>query len=517
MADEFSSYDEVPYVGRIHSQSHIEVAATIGRLFGLNAADPQRCRVLEIGCADGTNLATMAYHLPDSEFVGIDGAKSQIELGQKLVDALSLSNVELLAMDLREIGPEMGAFDYIIAHGIFSWIADDARHAMLQVCRDRLKPDGIAYISYNCYPGWHLYEQLRGIMRFHSRGMSSTKQEIEQARAIINFMGTAIVDTDSPRAEFFRDVVPSVLRMSDDYLYHEYLEVNNKPMYFHEFIAMAMVHGMQYLGETAFYAMMSANYPEAVRDTLDRISHNILELEQYMDFLRNRRFRCTLLCHREVGVERSVGLDPIVNFRIGFRYPPDDPDHDLRSDDPLQYTSPDNEETAVIVQDPVHKVALSHLVSHAPASVPFRAVADHCAAVLGREADVLMMSELADLFMKLYTQSLCEFHVFQPPVTGTVAKRPIASRLARYQAYHSRIISSQLHEMVQLGDNQSREVLARLDGTRTVDDLVADLLPMLPDESRAQLDDPASAMRASIEMILRRLARQGVLIPAGAE
>ena len=133
--------------------------------------------------------------------------------------------------------------------------------------RDR--PSGIAYISYNVYPGWHYYEQLRGMMRFHSRGMSSVTEEIQQARAIIRFVGDAIIDTGSPRAEFFKSVMPDILQMNDDYVYHEYLELNNRPMYFYEFIGMAMQHGMQYLGETMFHSMMSSNYPEKVAATLE--------------------------------------------------------------------------------------------------------------------------------------------------------------------------------------------------------------------------------------------------------
>ena len=235
----------------------------------ISPAAPEDCRVLEIGCADGSNIITMAFHLPGSTFVGIDGSAPQIERGQKIVDDLSLDNITLLACDLRDVGEDMGDFDYIIAHGIFSWIAEDARHALMQLCRARLKPSGIAYISYNVYPGWHYYEQLRGMMRFHSRGMSSVTEEIQQARAIIRFVGDAIIDTGSPRAEFFKSVMPDILQMNDDYVYHEYLELNNRPMYFYEFIGMAMQHGMQYLGETMFHSMMSSNYPEKVAATLE--------------------------------------------------------------------------------------------------------------------------------------------------------------------------------------------------------------------------------------------------------
>jgi methyltransferase-like protein/cyclopropane fatty-acyl-phospholipid synthase-like methyltransferase len=517
MADEFLSYEEVPYLGRIHFQSHLNNLATVATLFGMSPAPPASCRVLEIGCADGSNIITMAYHLPDATFVGIDGAASQIKAGEQTIAELGLKNITLQTADLRDLGESIGQFDYIIAHGIFSWIAEDARNALLKVCRERLTEQGVAYISYNTYPGWHFYDQIRGIMRFHIRGMSSIKEEIEQAKAVIRFVGTSVIDASSPRAEFFKQVMPTVLSMNPDYLYHEYLEENNRPMYFHEFIGMAMAHGMQYLGESLFNSMMSSNYPEHIRDTLDRISHNILELEQYMDFLRNRRFRCTLLCRGELTLERAVGLEPLVDFLISFSFRQDEPDNVLTEDSSLQFTSIDDDETAVVVQHPLHKLALAHLSSRWPASVHFSDIAAHCCDALDIERTAETDSDLADLFMKLFTQSFAEFKLVEPPMTPDIEERPRATRLARYQAMNSRVVSSQRHEMVQLADNQSREVIARLDGTRTIDQIVDELVPLLEEESRAAMDDPVVVLRASVEMILKRMARQGVLIPQGAE
>jgi len=517
MAGEFLSYEQVPYLGRIHYQSHINNLAVAATLFGMQPAPPDRCRVLEIGCADGSNIITMGYHLPNSTFVGVDGAPSQIESGRQIVAELGLDNVELRAADLRDLGEDLGEFDYIIAHGIFSWIAEDAREALLELCRRHLAPQGVAYVSYNCYPGWHFYNQLRGIMRFHVRGMSTIQEEIDQARAIVRFVGSAIVDTGSPRAEFFKAVLPTVQTMNPDYLYHEYLEENNRPMYFHEFITQAIGHKLQYLGESVFHSMMTTNYPPEIRDTLDRISNNIVELEQYMDFLRNRRFRCTLLCHDAVGLERSVELDPVAGFRVGFSYRSDDPDNDLYQPTPLAFSDTDDAESSVTVQAPLHKLALSMLSAAWPEALPFEDVAASCCAKLDREVTPEVRSELSDLFMKLFIQGFGEFFVTQPPLTSTISQRPEVSRLARYQACNARVISSQRHEMVQLNDNQSRAVIARLDGSRTLDDVVDELLPLLEEESRAAMSDPRGVLRTSVEMILKRLAREGLLIPDGAE
>ena len=517
MAHESMSYDEVPYIGRIHFQSHVDALSTIARLFGMSPASPHRCRVLEIGCADGSNIITMGYHLPESTFIGIDGSAPQIEHGQTIIADLGLSNVTLKTADLRDIGEELGQFDYIIAHGIFSWIAEDARRALLQLCRDRLTPEGVAYISYNTYPGWHYYEQLRGMMRFHSRGMSSIAEEIQQARAIVQFVGKAIIDTDSPRAAFFKSVVPNILQMSDDYVYHEYLELNNRPMYFYEFIGQAHQHDLQYLGESNFHSMMSSNYPEKVASTLEEISHNILELEQYMDFLRNRRFRCTLLCREELNLVRSIELEPLKEMKAAFWFDPAEPDHDTTVKGPLTFSSPDDTETEVIVSQPLHKTVLMLMAKRWPAAVPFKELLAEATALLNIEPTDEVATDIAELIMQLYTQSFTELHTFQAPMLNHVEESPRATRLARYQARHCRVLSSQKHHMVPMPDPQTREVVARLDGTRTIPELAAELLPLVDDAVLAELDDPIAALTANVKLILAKMAAKGVLVPEGVD
>jgi len=512
MAKESESYEKVPYIGRMHAQSHVDALATVATLFGVTPQSPESCRVLELGCADGTNITGMAFNLPNSQFVGIDGSETQIEAGRGIIADLGLTNVTLHCQDLRNIGPELGKFDYIIAHGIFSWIAQDARCALLKICRDMMQPNGIAYISYNCYPGWHRYEQLRGMMKFHSRGMETVKEEIEQARAIVQFVGNAIVDSESTRAEFFKQIMPDVLRMSSDYLFHEYLEANNQPMYFHEFIEMAKTHDLQYLGESLFHTMMSSNYPESVKETMNRISHNIIELEQYMDFVRDRRFRCTLLCHAEIELERSISLNHILNFKVGFPFR----NEETREDGGTRFINVRNTDIEVIAKEELHKVALAHLSENWPRCLPFSEVVAHCEKTANINPTPQAQTELADLFMTLYTQSFMEFHVFEAPINPTIDEKPIVSRLVRYQARNGRVVGSQKHDMFSLDDVLIRLLLERLDGTHNLDQVTDALLPKISKETRAQWDDPRQSLRTLIEECFQRLAAESVLIPSNA-
>src|SRR5580693_4601208 len=122
MQNQPTSYDSVIYPSYTHPQTHPDRLAVIGSLFGLEPAPVNRCRVLELGCGNGTNLVPMAWGLPQSEFVGIDLAALPVERGQRMIRDLALKNVRLVQGDLLQVDAGWGKFDYIIAHGLYSWV-----------------------------------------------------------------------------------------------------------------------------------------------------------------------------------------------------------------------------------------------------------------------------------------------------------------------------------------------------------------------------------------------------------
>src|SRR5262252_5947803 len=149
VSEPLTQYDEVRYTSRPLAQTHPDRLATLASWFGMRPAAVDRCRVLELGCGTGANLIPMALGLPESSFVGVDLATSAIAEGQAMATALELANIDLRALDVRTIPDQLGAFDYIIAHGLFSWVTHDVQEHILEVCTTRLTPEGVAYISYN--------------------------------------------------------------------------------------------------------------------------------------------------------------------------------------------------------------------------------------------------------------------------------------------------------------------------------------------------------------------------------
>ncbi|MGV8073237.1 MAG: methyltransferase regulatory domain-containing protein [Syntrophobacteraceae bacterium] len=301
-----NTYDEIPYSIQPYPQTHPDHLATLGRLFGLSPTPISHCRVLELGCAGGGNLIPMAYQLPESEFLGVDLSGRQVEMAQTAIRDLNLRNVKIAQADLLEVDGSWGDFDYIICHGVYSWVPDEVRDCILKISSENLSPQGIAYISYNTYPGWRLREMIRDMMPFHANQFTDPGQRIEQAKAFMDFPGLAIPADGSPRGLLVCEELNELRSHEDSYLFHEYLGKVNVPVYFNQFVERAGQHGFQCLAEAEFSAMFMNRFPKETAETLERISQDLIRTEQYMDFIRNRRFRQTLLCHECHTLKRNL-------------------------------------------------------------------------------------------------------------------------------------------------------------------------------------------------------------------
>ena len=154
-------YDAVDYGGFVNPNSHPGQMAAMGLLHGLSPAAVEGCRVLEIGCNQGRNLIPMACAIPGATFLGVDLAAAPIARGQERIERLGLRNIRLMQGDLMEFGrtPDaawdgtLGPFDYIIAHGVYAWVPGAVRDGLLELCRELLTPEGVAFITYNALPG----------------------------------------------------------------------------------------------------------------------------------------------------------------------------------------------------------------------------------------------------------------------------------------------------------------------------------------------------------------------------
>src|SRR5579872_1247924 len=147
------AYDSVDYPSSALPQAHPGHLYAVSQMFGVNAAPVENCRYLEIACGEGTHLIAAAIGLPNAKFVGIDLSSAAIERGNTIIAELGLSNVTLSTADLTNWVPPTDGFDYVIAHGLYSWVPKFVRDGLFALLSRCLGKEGVGYVSYNAYPG----------------------------------------------------------------------------------------------------------------------------------------------------------------------------------------------------------------------------------------------------------------------------------------------------------------------------------------------------------------------------
>jgi SAM-dependent methyltransferase/methyltransferase-like protein len=518
-----TSYDEIPYGSNVFSYSHPDRLATLATLLGMSPPSVDRCRVLELGCGTGTNLICMAVTLSQSRFVGIDLSPRQIAMGQEIVQTLGLTNVELKALSLMDVDEQFGQFDYILCHGVYSWVPEPVQDRILTICARNLAPNGVAYVSYNTYPGWHLRGMVREMMRFHVRQFDEPVVRIEQARALLEFLLECVGESKNVYGEMLKTEAEMLEGTGDTYLYHEHLEEVNYPVYFHQFAERAAAHRLQYLAEAQPTALPITLSPSA-RETLERISVDLIHGEQYLDFVRNRTFRRTLLCHAAIPLQRPPRPQTVLHLQLAARLQPNAPTVDLDPRTAVEFQSV--EKISLTVQDPLLKAALVYLLEVWPRIVPFEtlwnSVVERVRQALppGAVPDDLDSLPLADALLQCFLSNLVELHVHAPEFTIAVSERPSASPLVRLQAQNGNPITSLRHRAVEVTGFE-RQLLPFLDGSRTQTEVLETLISAvargdLHIEREGQplrdVDRIHELMSEALEPSLQRLARCALFI-----
>jgi SAM-dependent methyltransferase len=479
------AYDTVPYHSKPFAQSAPEQLAIMGKLFGLNPPDIKTARVLELGCSAGGNIIPLAAKYPGVQAVGMDISKVEIGHGQEIVDKLGLPNCSLLVLDIVKAQSEItGQFDYIICHGVFSWVPEAVRHAILDIVRDHLTPEGIAYISYNVYPGWKQREVIREMMMFHAGSRTTPAERLQQAKAILEYTKNISAE-HSTYGKLLRDEAAQVSRAQDYYLYHEYLEIENNPMYFKEFIGLASQRQLAYLGEAGLADMAPQRLGKEIHETLSHLSNgNILATEQYMDFFTNRTFRQTLLVHEAQAskVNRGLGPQSLKGFTFSTSLAMDADFKPVPGQAPLaQYK--DNFGRSLGVNGALALATIQALVAANPTGLLFETLVHQLTARvpgLATNPPQAISDAVGMELMNLLVQNVVRL-ALDPLVLPPESNTPRAYPLARVQAEMGQDWATNLlHQPVGISPAH-RAVLAQLDGQCTQAELEAELLAQLQD------------------------------------
>ncbi|MHB8799405.1 MAG: methyltransferase regulatory domain-containing protein [Thermoanaerobaculia bacterium] len=509
MASAGSEYDEVPYLAPSFANTYPDALAVAALLRGLDAPPFAGARILELGCARGANLVPMAWSMPGAEFVGVDLSRRQIEAARERAAAAATPNLTFHAMDLRDVDESFGAFDYVIAHGLFSWVPGDVQEALLEVCARRLSPNGVAYLSYNTLPGWSSGVMFREMVLYRVRGIADPSERLREARSFLRFLAGAARPKETIWAAMLDEHASYFEQERDWYLLHDDLEAENHPVYFHEMVTRAEGHGLQYVTEERSLSSGEILPPEALKE-LDRFATNRIEREQVVDFACNRRFRRSLFCRSGRPLPSGPTPGRLSACRLRTRLKPVDPSADPLAPGPERFVGFDG--LSLESSDPRLRALLHVLYGVWPGTL------DHAAAIhvlseatrrTGGEAPAPHVLDW--MVYQAVLGQLVSAHLLDPPVAGRLPDRPSVSPVARYEAADGGPVTHLLNGSSEI-EPLDRFVVRLLDGTRTRDDVAEALQGAfdagdLEPTTTGRAAEPGEAPRPAGELADLALAR----------
>ena len=503
--DDTTPYDRVEYKGGTIAQTHPTRLATVAALFGLQSAPANRCRVLELGCGDGSNLIPMAFHHPDSEFVGVDLAHTPISVGRDQLDRLKLRNIRLLQGDVTEACEHLGAFDYVIAHGLYSWVPDSVRPHILRVAAERLTGNGVAYVSYNALPGCRLRHLVRDLLGFRFGADAREPTQLEPMREFLRAFSRVEEWSDGKFLDVLKREIAFVQNLPDDVLYHDDLAADSKAFYLRQFVADAGAWGLQYLGEADIverFTMAGLGEFDALVDAWS--NNDWVAREQYFDFVKGRRFRQTLLCKDSHRLLRDFGTHTVERLDLRSRLRLDDANAALFDRSEVSFSAGNR---GVKLDEPIAKTALALLEQHYPDSVAFEDLLGETTAWCRRAGLTLANGEsrraLAHMLWTLVRGTLVELLREPQRIAARSGTLPRISPLVRDQIARGIPLAGALHDNFALKDDLAAEIALAMDGSHDR----AALERLACERTGAQ---PAIAAQR-IEQLLGFLGRHGAI------
>ncbi len=530
-------YDQLEYRGGTFAQSHPQRLASVAALFGLETANSHHCRVLELGCGDGANLIPMAFYAPESRFVGIDLAQTPIDSGCARIGRLGLSNIELRQDDVALLDATLGEFDFIIAHGLYSWVPDAVRPHILRVVSELLSANGVAYVSYNALPGCRLRHLVRELLQYRFGAGARDPTRIGEIRSFLQDISRVENTSNDAFMQILKNEIGFVCDSSDHVLFHDDLAEDSNAFYLHEFVRAASEFELNYLGEANLSEMLTMAGFDEFDAALERwAASDWLAREQYQDFTKGRRFRQTLLCRRAVQLDRRIDESSLRAFELRTALSakpmgpssegssPNRPSSERSSSDrpssvgpsligrePLEFVLG---QRTVQIEEPLAKLALTLLEKRFPDSVSFAelhesALSSCRQAGLDYEPASSTVA-LSKLFWSLARAGLLEVHREPIRLQQHISASPALSPLILDSLVHSTPLVGALHATFRLDDETARAVCLYLNGQNDLHQLDA----LLHSSGEPAVSESSDEFTARINDLCQFLCRQGAFAPS---
>ena len=324
-----NTYNELLYKSNPFHYTTPALLETYGRLYGLTPKDSRKARVLELGSSFGGNIISQALYNPEAEFIGVDLTAEQVKKGNEVIEKIGLQNIKLIEKNILDINEDFGKFDYIIVHGVFSWVPENVKEKILKICNENLTEEGIAYISYNTYPGWKEPDKIREMMIYANKyfpeiSLGDKNQRGKSFVSIVAEQMKSYPDIFEKKGDFIRQI-EEVVNMADYYVAHEYLEYFNNPLYLNEFVDLLKKENLQYISDINLRLSIASVYNNGTIEKLKQLSQgdHVIK-EQCLDYILDTKFRRSIICKNsqagKLNFSETFPNDILDSFILRLKY-----------------------------------------------------------------------------------------------------------------------------------------------------------------------------------------------------
>jgi len=472
-----TSYDQVRYPNWPNPRTHPGHLGALAQLLGRPAAPATACRVLEIGCSEGVNLASLAVAAPESEYLGIDIAETAITRGRALMAQAGLDNVSLKVADVREAHGVEGTFDYIIAHGVYAWTPLSVREALMEALGRHLSRDGIGFLSYNVYPGCRVRQTIRDYVTYILDGISDPHERMAEGRSRLEYQ----MDGWSPEHAFQKALIEAaenILTRPLEVLFHDEMGPWWEPQFLSDVVGAARVRGLAYLADAHPASLNDGLLPSVRFDAARKLTGgDWARFEQLCDFTDLRPFRWSLFVRDGPPIERIATPDRVAGLwasaeisRVASRA--DTKRHVFKSS-----------KGAELETDSDTLGELLTMLSR-ETSVSLEGIAAH--------------SDVVEAVLRLYVNEVVTLSTTPPIYTRTPGEQPLASPVARAQARAGEDTLAGLHHKpVRLENTFWTSFVQQLDGKHNR----AALATFISETAGKSLDEAAALVPAALEEV----------------
>ena len=225
--------------------------------------------------------------------------------------------------------------------------------------------------------------------------------------------------------------------------------------------------------------MLKSNFPPKAIEVLKKIDKSIIATEQYMDFLRNRQFRQTLLCHESVEIKRNINLDLVKEFYIFTELKPESDTINL--EEGKEYTFTGRKDFKLILKNRLGKILFKYLSELSPRAVKFSEIIDYLNQSCNDKGDKNLsendITALRDFIVQCYIKKAIDFNTVEIKLVNKISQYPVTSPLARFQAQSGLSVTNEHHASKKL-DYVIQRIILLLDGNNDLKAIGDKLLQM---------------------------------------